>query len=89
MLPKILGKNPKNIKKVYPQAFVAECMGGTSFSWDQRQNRKGIFQFLTNLKGVFLLQMQHSPDCGNRSFRRQLKRVRPGASSRPLDETRS
>ena len=43
-------------KEVYPQAFVAECMGGTSFSWDQRQNRKGIFQFLPNIKGVFLLQ---------------------------------
>ena len=31
-------------------------MGGTSFSWDQRQNRKGNFQLLSNIKGVFLLQ---------------------------------
>ena len=29
-------------------------MGGTSFSWDQRQNRKGIFQFFFK-KNVFLL----------------------------------
>ena len=40
-------------------------MGGTSFSWDQRQNRKGIFQILIKHQGrIFIakwMQMQHSP----------------------------
>ena len=31
-------------------------MGGTSFSWDQRQNRKGIFQILMKHQRRILLQ---------------------------------
>ena len=92
MLPKILKSNPRK-RRSLPSGFCRWVYGGHQLLLGPKTKQKGYLSILTkHQRRIFIakwMQMQHSPDCGNCSFDRQLKRVRPGASSRPLDETRS
>ena len=91
MLPKILCKNPKKGKTL--RLLSLSVWGAPASLGTKDKTERVSFKFLSNIKGVFSLQNECKcnipPDWINRSFHRRLKRVRPGASSRPLDETRS